>query len=105
MANEQTAVFSGARELQPPFETRQRSGGYSLADIPQPTEQVSRGRIVVWHVAQQAECLGADFGAITPFERHAEPADVHAQAVIILPGTQFSPTRQVSLAEVHTTDW
>jgi hypothetical protein len=77
------------------------SGGYSLADIAQPTEQVARGRIVVWHVAQQAECLSADFGAITPFERSAEPADVHAQVVIILPGTQFSPTRQVPLAEMH----
>jgi hypothetical protein len=106
MANEQlpfSAEPASANHLSRPV-NGVRSGAHSLADIAQPTEQVSRGRIVVWHITQQAECLGAHLGAISVFERRAEPSDVHAQAVIILQGTQLSPTRQVPLAEVHTTD-
>jgi hypothetical protein len=72
-----------------------RSGAHSLADIAQPAALVARGRILVWHITQRAECLGAHLGAITPVERRTEPADVHAQAVIVLQGTQFSPARQV----------
>jgi hypothetical protein len=33
--------------------------------------------------------------------RCAEPPNRRAQAIIILPGTQFSPARQVPLAELH----
>jgi hypothetical protein len=34
--------------------------------------------------------------AITMFVRGPEPPDMHAQPVVILPGTQFGPARQVS---------
>src|SRR6266849_11048142 len=78
-----------------------RSGGHSLADIPQSTEQVPRRRIVLRHVDKQTYSLGANLGAITVLVGTPELSDIHAQAVIILPGTQFSPARPVPLAEVH----
>src|SRR5258707_3051754 len=40
-------------------------------------------------------------GAITMLVRRPEPPNRRAQAIIILPGTQSSPARQVPLAELH----
>jgi hypothetical protein len=72
-----------------------------LADIPQSTKEVPRCRIVARYVEEQTTSVGANLGVITVLVRRPEPPNRPAQAVIILPGTQFSPTRQVPLAEVH----
>ena len=53
------------------------------------------------YVDEQTKSVGANLGVITDFVRRAESSDMHTQAVIILPGMQFSPARQVPLAELH----
>jgi hypothetical protein len=53
------------------------------------------------HVDEQTKSVGANLGAITVLVRRPEPPNRRAQAIIILPGTQFSPARQVPLAELH----
>ena len=50
---------------------------------------------------EQTKSVGANLGAITVLVRRPEPPNRRAQAIIILPGTQFSPARQVPLAELH----
>jgi hypothetical protein len=87
-----------ARTSRPP-----RGGKRLLADIPQPTEEAPRRRIVVRHLNEQTSGLGANLGAITVFVRRPELPHIHAQFVIILPGAQFSPAPQIPLAEVHAT--
>ena len=53
------------------------------------------------YVDEQTKSVGANLGAITVLVRRPEPPNRRAQAIIILPGTQFSPARQVPLAELH----
>ena len=53
------------------------------------------------YVDEQTKSVGANLGAITVLVRRPEPPNRRAQAVIILPGTQFSPARQVPLTEMH----
>jgi len=53
------------------------------------------------YVDEQTKSIGAKLGAITVLVRRPEPPNRRAQAIIILPGTQFSPARQVPLAELH----
>ena len=53
------------------------------------------------YVDEQTKSVGANLGAITVLARRPEPPNRRAQAIIILPGTQFSPARQVPLAELH----
>ena len=72
-----------------------------LADIPQSTKEALRRRIVIRYVDEQTKSVGANLGAITVLVRCPEPPNRRAQAIIILPGTQFSPARQVPLAEQH----
>jgi hypothetical protein len=57
----------------------------------------------VRQVDNQTACLGANLGVITDFVRGAESSDMRTQAVVIMPRTQFSPARQILLAEVHAT--
>src|ERR1700736_3950885 len=71
------------------------------ADIPQSTKEVPRCRIVMRYVDEQTKSVGANLGAITVLVRRPGPPNRRAQAIIILPGTQFSPARQVPLAELH----
>lgn len=52
------------------------------------------------YVDEQTKSVGANLGAITVLVRRPEPPNGRAQP-IILPGTQFSPARQVPLAELH----
>jgi hypothetical protein len=47
------------------------------------------------YVDEQTKSVGANLGAITVLVRRPEPPNRRAQAIIILPGTQFSPARQV----------
>ena len=53
------------------------------------------------YVDEQTKSVGANLGAITVLVRRPEPPNRRAQAIIILPGTQFSPACQVPLAELH----
>ena len=53
------------------------------------------------YVDEQTKSVGANLGAITVLVRRPEPPNRRAQAIIILPGTQFSPARQIPLAELH----
>ncbi len=58
------------------------------------------------YVDEQTKSVGANLGAITVLVRRPEPPNRRAEAVIILPGTQFSPARKVPLAELHApSDW
>lgn len=57
--------------------------------------------MVARYVEEQTKSVGANLGAITVLVRRPEPPNRRAQAIIILPGTQFSPARQVPLAELH----
>ena len=52
------------------------------------------------YVDEQTKSVGANLGAITVLVRRPEPPNRRAQA-IINPATQFSPARQVPLAELH----
>jgi len=53
------------------------------------------------YVDEQTKSVGANLGAITVLVRRPEPPNRRAQAIIILPGTQFSPARQVPLVELR----
>lgn len=53
------------------------------------------------YVDEQTKSVGANLGAITVLVRRPEPPNRRAQAIIILPSTQFSPARRVPLAELH----
>ena len=55
----------------------------------------------MWYVDEQTKSVGANLSVITVLVRRLAPPNRRAQAIIILPGTQFSPARQVPLAELH----
>jgi hypothetical protein len=74
-------------------------GEHSFAHIPQPTERVSCSQIVMRHVDKQTDRLSARSGAVGPLVGGPEPTNVDTQAVVILPGPQFSqPARSWSAA-------
>ena len=77
-------------------------GSESLADVSQPTEQVARGRKVRRHLREQAQRLSANRRPVIPLIRIQKQSDVRAQPIVILPCTQFSPTRQILLTVYGT---
>src|SRR5216684_2630219 len=75
----------------------------SPADVPQPTEQVASGRKIRRHILEEARGLSANHRQVLSLIRIHKQPDVHAQPVVILKCSEFSPTRQVLLAGAHAT--